>query len=126
MRTRAYRPEPPASLEGRALLSAQPIVLLQRQLNFVLDHMRGGFFVYDRTGDASQIYNEIEDVVPMIPYNRTDGLQASLDHIVDTMRHELRAHVPGPLVHMAAVELTATTLADVQARIRSGDVVIRG
>src|SRR4051794_36156172 len=99
MRTRAYRPEAPALLEDRSLQSgsagrsAHPVVLLHRQLDFIVDHMRSGFVLYTRYHDLSQLYSEIDDVIVNIPFERVDGLDVSIDRIVDRMRQELSAHV---------------------------------
>jgi hypothetical protein len=129
MRTRAYRPEA-VSLEDRLLqsgaagLSSDPVVLPRRQLNFILDHMRSGFILYTRYHDFSQIGDEIDDVVGKIPFERVDGLDVSIDRILSTMRQELSAgdhNALGTGLHA----VIAATLAEVQARVRAGDVVVR-
>lgn len=126
MRRRAYRPEVPDCLEGRSLLSglAHPAVLQRRQLVFILDHMRNGFVLYTRQHDIGQVYSEIDDVIVNIPYERTDGLDASIDNIVEKMRQEVRANVPGA-IRAASREVTAVTVAQLKARVRAGDVVVR-
>jgi hypothetical protein len=130
MRTRAYRPESPARLEDRSLQSgvavrsADPVVLPLRKLHYIVDHMQSGFFLYTRYHDASQIYSEIDDVVVNIPFERLDSLDVSIDRIVDGMRQEISAHVPGA-IRTARNAVTAVTIADVQARVRAGDVVLR-
>jgi hypothetical protein len=130
MRTRAYRPEAPVSLEDRSLQSgvagpsAQPVVLLHRRLNFILDHMRGGFVLFTRYHDISQVHSEIDDVVVMVPFQRVDGLDVSIDRIVDRMRQDLAAHVPGA-IRSASNDVIAATVADVLARVRAGDVIVR-
>jgi hypothetical protein len=130
MRTRAYRPEAPFGLEGRSLqsgvagLSSDPVVLPRRQLNSILDHMRSGFILYTRYHDVSQIRSEIDDVVVNIPFERVDGLDVSIDRILSTMRQELSARDPNAL-GTALHAVIAATRAEVQARVRAGDVVVR-
>jgi hypothetical protein len=130
MRTRAYRPEVPGCLEGRSLLSGvagpsvHPVVLLHRQLNLVVDRMQGGFVLFARYHSVSQLRNEIDDVVVMIPFERLDGLDVSIDRIVDRMAQDISAHVPGA-IRSASHDVTAATIADVKARVRAGDVVVR-
>jgi hypothetical protein len=126
MRKRAYRPEAPGCLEGRSLLSgsSHPVVLLHRQLNMIVDHMRSGFVLFTRYHDPGQVRSEIEDVVGNIPFGRRDGLDVSIDGIVDNMVQELHAHVPGA-IRSASNEVTAATIAEVEARVRAGDVVVR-
>ena len=128
MRTRSYRPEVPALLEDRSLqtgLPAHPVVLLQGQLSFVLQHMRSGFAFFTRTQDPTLVRNEIDDVTVNIPFQRIDGLQGTIDGILDRMHQEIAAHVPGA-VRSASNAVTFATVAEVQARVRAGDVVIRG
>jgi hypothetical protein len=129
MRTRAFRPET-VSLEDRSLPSgvvgpwSDPVVLPHRQLNFILDHMRGGFILYTRYHDFSQIGSEIDDVVVMIPFQRVDGLDVTIDRILSTLRQELSARNPKAL-NTAFHAVIGATLAEVQARVRAGDVVVR-
>jgi len=126
MRTRAYRPEAPAGLEDRSLQSglSHPVVLLRRQLNVVIDHFQNGFFLYTRYHDLVQLHSEIDDVIVNIPFGRLDGLDVSIDRIVDNMVQELHAHVPGA-IRSASNQVTAATLAEVRARVQAGDVVLR-
>ncbi len=130
MRTRAYRPEAPASLEERwlqsgfAVRSAHPVVLLHRQLTFIVAHMGQGFDLFARYHDISQIYSEIDDVVVNIPFQRLDGLDVTIDRIVNGMRQELLALAPGA-IRETRNAVAAATIADVQARVRAGDVIVR-
>jgi hypothetical protein len=129
MRTRAYRPEVPGCLEDRPLLSgvaglsAHPVVLSHRQFNFVAEHMRMGFDLFARYRDVSQLRNEINDVVVMIPFGQVDGLEVSINRIVNRMQHDLSAHVPHA-IRSALNDVLAVTRADVEARVRAGDVVV--
>ena len=128
MRTRAYRPEP-VRLEDRSLQSgfarwpAHPVVLPRRRFNFILDHIRSGFVLFDRYHDVSQVHSEVDDVIVMIPFQRLDGLNDSIDRIVQGMQQDVAAHVPGA-VRLASLAVAATTVADVQARVRAGDVIL--
>ncbi len=130
MRTRAYRPEVPGCLEGRTLLSgvaglsADPVVLSHRRFNVVVEHLEIGFELFGRYRDFVQLHNEIDDVIVMIPYERVDGLDASIDRIVNRMKHDLTAHVPHA-VRSAFRDVIAATRAEVEARVRAGDVVLR-
>jgi hypothetical protein len=131
MRMRAYRPEVPVCLEERSLLSgvaglsAHPVVFSQRRFNFVGDHMRQGFILFTRYRDVTQLRSEIiDDVVAMIPYGQVDGLGVSINRIVNRMQHEISAHVPHA-IRSARNDVLAVTRADVEARVRAGDVVVR-
>jgi hypothetical protein len=130
MRTRAYRPEVPGCLEDRTLLSgvaglsADPVVLTHRRLNFVIERIGQGFELGARYGDVIHLRNEIDDVVVLIPFERVDGLDATIDRIVNRMQHDLAAHVPHA-VRTAFNDVIAATRAEVAARVRAGDVVLR-
>jgi hypothetical protein len=130
MRTRAYRPEFPACLEERSLLSgvagpsADPVVFTRRRFNFIAEHMRGGFQLFVRNGDVAQLHNEINEVAVWIPFVRADGLQASINRIVDRMQRDISANVPYA-IRTASNDVIAVTRADLQARAHSGDVVVR-
>jgi hypothetical protein len=129
MRTRAYRPEILGCLEDRSLLSGvagltDPVVLTRRQFHFIAEHMRQGFVTFARNRDVSQLHNEINDVAVWIPFGRVDGLQVSINHIVNTMQHDLAANVPHA-IRNAGNDVLAVTRADVQALARAGDLVVR-
>ena len=130
MRTRAYRPEILACLEDRSLLSgvagltADPVVLSRRQFHFIAEHMRLGFQLFARYRDVSQLHNEINDVAVWIPFGRVDGLQVSINRIVNRMQHDLSANVPSA-IRKAGNDVIAVTRADVEARAQAGDVVVR-
>jgi hypothetical protein len=66
----------------------------------------------------------MEDVVVMIPFWRVDRLKGSIDRILDRMQHDLSAHVPHAF-RSARHDVIAVTIADVQARVRAGDMVVR-
>ena len=129
MRTRAYRPEILGCLEDRSLLSgvagltADPVVLSRRQFHFIAEHMRLGFQLFARYRDVSQLHNEINDVAVWIPFGRVDGLQVSINRIVNRMQHDLSANVPSA-IRKASNDVIAVTRADVEARAQAGDVVV--
>ena len=60
----------------------------------------------------------------MIPFERVDGLDVSINRIVNRMQHDLSANVPHA-VRSARNDVIAATLADVEARVQAGDVVVR-
>jgi hypothetical protein len=130
MRTRAYRPEVPGCLEVRSLLSgvaglsAHPVVLSRRQFNFVAEHMRIGFDLFVRHRDVSQLRGEINDLVVMVPFGQVDGLGVSINRILNRMQHDLSANVPRA-IRAALNDVIAVTRADVEARVRAEDVVVR-
>ena len=131
MRSRAFRPEIFVCLEDRSLQSNvaglpahPPVILLRSQLKLIDNHMRNGFVLFSRLRSVTQLRREINDVAVMVPFQRLDGLEASLDRVVDTMVQQFAAHVPGA-IRSASNEVTAVTLADVRARVRLGDVIVR-
>ncbi len=130
MRTRAYRPEIPGCLEDRSLLSgvagpsADPVVFSRHRLSFIVQHIQQGFDLFARYHDISQVRSEIDDVVVMLPFGRADGIRGSLDRVVARMQREIRAHVPGAF-HRARIDVTNVIRADVEARVRAGDLIVR-
>jgi hypothetical protein len=130
MRSRAYRPDVPICLEERSLLSVaaghsgDPYVFSRRQFNLFAAHVRSGFDLFIRHRDVSEVHDEIDDVIVWIPFQRVDGLDASINRIVDRMPQELSAHVPNA-VQSAFKDVIAVAHADVQARVRAGDVIVR-
>ena len=130
MRTRVYRPEVPVCLEDRSLLSgvagpsADPVMFSRHQLSFIVEHMQDGFDLFARNRDVSQLHNEIDDVVVMIPFGRVDGLRASIDRILTRMQNDLSAHVPHAF-RRARIDVNAVIRADVEARVQAGDLVVR-
>ena len=130
MRTRAYQLEAPACLEGRSLLSgvaslsAHPIVLPLRLLHIVAEQIRGGFQAFAQDRALPDLRGEISHVTPIIPFGRVDGLGVSINAIVNRMQRDLSAKVPDA-IRSAQNEVIAVTLAEVQARVQKGDVVVR-
>jgi hypothetical protein len=130
MRKRAYRPEVHDCLEDRALLSgtaglaADPVVFSRHNLVFITDHVRNGFTLFARYRDMSQLRAEIDDVVPDVPFERVDGLESSIVRILHRMRHDLRAKVPNAF-RTARNDVIGVLVANVQAHVRAGDMVMR-
>jgi hypothetical protein len=130
MRTRAYRPEVPGCLEDRSLLSgvvgpsSDPVIFSRHRLSFIVQHIQDGFAEYARTRDPILLRDEIYDVIVMIPFGRVDGLTGSIDRILTRMGDEFSAHVPHAF-RQARTDVKATIRADVEARVRAGDLVVR-
>ena len=130
MRTRAYRPEVPGRLEDRSLLSgvagpsAEPVVFSRHRLSFIVQHMQQGFDLFARYRDVSQIRSEVDDVVVMLPFGRADGVRGSIDRILTRMQNDLSAHVPHAF-RRARIDVNAAIRADVEARVRAGELVVR-
>ena len=130
MRTRAYRPEVPGCLEDRSLLSgvvgpsADPVVFSRHRLSFIVEHIQQGFAMIARYRDVSQLHSEIDDVVVMLPFGRVDGIRGSIDRIVARMLNDFRARVPHAF-RRARIDVNAAIRADVEARVRAGDLVVR-
>ena len=130
MRTRAYRPEALCRLEDRSLLSgvavpsADPVVFSRHRLSFIVQHIQQGFDLFARYRDISQLHSEIDDVVVMLPFGQVDGIRGSIDRIVGRMQRDFRAYVPHAF-RRARIDVNATIRADVEARVRAGDLVVR-
>jgi hypothetical protein len=130
MRTRAYRPEAPGCLEGRSLLSgvaghlADPIVLTRREFNYVPEQIQEAFLDFRQGSGISELRNEISDAVVAVPFGREDGLAASIDGILGTLRSDMHAKVP-QAVSIAHNEVLAVTRAAMQAQAQAGNVVVR-
>jgi hypothetical protein len=143
VRSRAFRPEAPGCLDDRSLLSgvaglsADPVVLPMRRLLFVQDQIREAFVLFARHiepvdasrnespgDDIPHLLDEIHYLGRMIPFGQVDGLGVASTRIVGNMRHDLAAHVPHAILS-ARNEVLAVFRADVEARVRAGDVVVR-
>lgn len=130
MRTRAFRPEIPGCLEDRALLSgvagssADPVVFSRHRLSFIVQHIQQGFDLLARYRDISQLHSEIDDVVVMIPFGRADDVRGSINRVVTRMQDEFAAHVPHAF-RRARIDVNAVIRADIEARVRAGDLVVR-
>ena len=130
MRRRAFRPEVPGRLEDRSLLSGVaglpggPVVLSIPQLNQQIEHMQSSFAYFSRYREIPHLLNELHDDAEMIPFSRADGLDESIDDIVERMQEGLAARAPHP-VRSARNELMIVIRSNIMARIRAGDAVPR-
>jgi hypothetical protein len=120
----------PSSLEERSLpsgiapLGASPVVFPRLRYERVVEHIHLSFIVYARFGDVDHLIEEIRDVAVMVPFGQVDGLGRRIGRIVDRMEEDLADRVPRAL-RSAQAEVVAATRAQVQARVRAGDVVVR-
>jgi hypothetical protein len=125
MRTRAYRPEFSGCLEGRLLLSGvAPYVFPTQKSKLFVAHVVDNFTLYARYHDHNQIHRDLDDTIVIIPFAHADGLPAKVDVIVDRMLEDVLAGVPHA-IRTAANDVVAAARAEVEARARAGDVVVR-
>ena len=130
MRKRAYRPEVPCCLENRSLLSgvtglsAGPTVITRREFNRVPFRVRTAFLAFRQGSGISPLHVDIFDGLAIFPFVHADGLVTSINGIFRTLKHDQCARVPGA-VSSAQSQVLAAIRADVQARVRSGDLVVR-
>lgn len=124
MRSRAYRPEVTGCLEDRLLLTGDPFVLPLRQLHRTTLHMQFSFGSFARLRVLSDLRDELQGEAKSIPFGRADGLGASIDLILDDLQRDLSARVPHA-IHSAQNALFGVIRADLSARIRSGDLILR-
>jgi hypothetical protein len=131
MRTRAYRPEVVGCLEERSLLSgvagasADPVVLSRQRLITADLQTVLAFHLFSRDRDPDHVRDAVHDVVVIIPYGRVDGLGVTINDIVTRMQRELSGHNAPHAIRAAGQDVIAAIRADVEARVRAGDVVIR-
>ena len=132
MRKRAFRPEVPGCLENRSLLSGlagrpkhPPVVFSHQRLARAIGQVNDGFDVFTQHHDVSQLRFELNraSAVALVPFGRIDGLRVSYNRIINKMRHDIHARIPGS-VEAARHEAVALTEATVEARIRAGDLII--
>ncbi|WP_422929086.1 hypothetical protein [Singulisphaera sp. PoT] len=130
MRTRAYRPEAPRSLEDRSLLSgfggpaADPVVMTSRQLDTILEQVRLNFQLYAENGNVPRLREQLQIAVKNVPFGRIDGLGISFNAIVQRMRRELNARQLFHPVAQASNRAVAAVNVEVQNRVASGDLVV--
>jgi hypothetical protein len=60
----------------------------------------------------------------MLPFGQADGVRTSIVNIVDRMQHNLAARVPYS-IRTARNEVINVIRADLLARVRAGDLVVR-
>lgn len=130
MRARAFRPEVPDCLEERSLLSgaagqsADPVVLSNRRLIKVEQQMVLSFHLFSRDRYVPGLLDSLHDSAVMIPFGRVDGLGVTINRTVDRMHRDLAAGVPDA-IRLAGHDVIAAVRAEVAARVRAGDVVVR-
>jgi hypothetical protein len=128
MRRRAFIPEAPDGLEGRALLSgaghdphpgAAP--LSGRAFGVLTLQTRGFFEQFAISGDAALLKSQLQEGNNTLPYHAVDQLSLKSNRIVDQMVANLAAGVPGAI--KMGYEQTVTGLkADFAKRIENGTV----
>lgn len=130
MHRRAFRPDFSGGLEARSAPSSlaaptgDPVVFSQRQLAQVTGRVQISFAVFSRFRQVPRLRDElVGDTLP-IPFRRADGLDESIERIVDRMEEGLTDRVPGA-VRAAQHEVVMTIRVNVANRVRSGDVVLR-
>jgi hypothetical protein len=60
----------------------------------------------------------------MLPFGRADGIRGTIVGIVERMERDFRAHVPHAF-RQARIDVNAAIRADIEARVRAGDLVVR-
>jgi hypothetical protein len=103
--------------------STAPHVFPGQQFKLFVIHEQNGFTLYTRSRDISLLHQDLDDVLPIIPFAFADGLPAKYDAILDKMLHDIRANVPHA-IRTASNEVIAVTRAEVEARVQAGDVVL--
>lgn len=124
MRTRAYRPEAPICLEGRSLLSGDPVVLLRNHILTITQQTEISFQSFGRDPSIPDLRISLSNVIVMIPFEQVDGLGMKINGIVTTMGQELSDKVPHA-IRSAYDEVLAACRAEIAARVQAGDVVVR-
>lgn len=126
MRKRAYRPEVPAPLDDRSLMSgvAEPVVLPLRQLRLATERVQLTFSAFTRNFTFSQLRDDLQSDVAVIPFGRADGLGSSIDRIVDGLQDDLQTLSPFA-VRSAERRVLATIRGNIAIRVRAGDLVLR-
>ena len=129
MRKRTFVPEPVGCLEGRALLSGGaasprgPVGLSGVTFNTGNLKIKGYFQQYALGNNFKLLQTQLAAISTAIPYGRVDGLGQKTKAILDQMRADQAANVPGA-VASAYHQLSAGLKADVDARIADGTVFI--
>ncbi len=129
MRRQAFRPVFSGALEDRSSPSAlaapvaEPVSFSIRQVNQVTDRVQIAFSVFGRFRQISQVRDDVGLDVAPIPFSRVDGLQESVDRILDQMEEQLAHRTPGA-IGAARREVVVAIRASVANRVRAGDVVL--
>ena len=88
-----------------------------------LEHIKFAFGEFTPFRVVYVLREDLHDVAKAVPFGRVDGLDATIDRIVDRMQHDLSAHVPHP-IRSAQHALLVAIHSNVVARVRAGDVVL--
>lgn len=127
MRTRAYRPEIPACLEERSLLSgvagpsAHPVVITKGQVGSINFQIQADFAAFLRNHQIPDLRNDIYNVAVAVPFGQVDGLGVRINAIITTMERQLLAHVPRAFI-TGETEVLAAVRAELETRVQAGDV----
>ncbi len=130
MRTRAYRPEAPNSLEDRSLLSGvarplvNPVVISAAEFGGITRQMRVDFQMYARNGDNELLQTQLLQVAVRVPFGGVNGLGISINSILRNMEQDISGGVPRA-IRTATNEVIAATHANLAASIRDGLVIVR-
>jgi hypothetical protein len=103
---------------------ADPVVLPRLRFATVAEQMQADFQLFARDHYVPTLRDDLHDVAVIIPFGQVDGLGVSINRIVHRMQHDLSAHVPHA-IRAARDDVLAVTRAEVEARVRAGDVVVR-
>ena len=125
MRKRAFVPESLGPLEARNLLSTTrpgiPVALSGPGFNLANLRIRGYFEQYALGGNFQLLRTQIASLSAAIPFGRQDGLGQRTNAILDRMRQDQIAGVPGAIMN-GYQQLSAGLKADVNARIANGTI----
>ena len=128
MRNRSFVPDPLGPLEGRRLLSGGarphlPVAFSGIAFNAGGMRVESYFQQYAEGGNFGLLRTQLAEVSTAIPFGRQDGLGAKTNAILDQMRQDQAAGVPGAIT-TAYNSVIAGLKADVNARIANGSVRI--
>lgn len=125
MRRRAFVPEAPGRLEGRALLSGSrgPVHLSAAAFGLDLLQIKGDFQQFSISGDLALLRAQLAMRAAPVPFSRVDGLGQRVNLILGRLEADLAARIPGA-INTAYNEVITGIRADVQARINNGTVVV--
>jgi hypothetical protein len=93
-------------------------------LLFARQQIVQGFELFARDRVYFHLYDQIHDGIVVIPFGLVDGLGVTIHRIVNRMQQELSARDPHA-IRSAQDDVLDATLAEVQARIQAGDLVVR-
>ncbi|QEH34791.1 hypothetical protein OJF2_33330 [Aquisphaera giovannonii] len=130
MRRRAFIPDPPGRLEGRALLSGAagaahgPVALSGIGLGVTLSRVRADFEEFSASGDLSRLKTQLQQLAGGIPFGKVDGLGERINAILARMQQDIVVGKPHPVAR-AHQGVASAIKADVKARIADGSVHVK-